>query len=69
MSITTEAVTEVRDDLALAAALEAVLFTLNRPVTLLELQEILAMGQSTISTHLAQLKQAGIVFMKATSSR
>ncbi|HEY8738318.1 MAG TPA: SMC-Scp complex subunit ScpB [Candidatus Dormibacteraeota bacterium] len=41
MSITTEAVTEVRDDLALAAALEAVLFTLNRPVTLLELQEIL----------------------------
>jgi len=26
-----------------------------------ELQEILAMGQSTISTHLAQLKQAGIV--------
>src|SRR5436305_8723678 len=26
-----------------------------------ELQEILAMGQSTISTHLSQLKQAGIV--------
>src|SRR5690348_232631 len=26
-----------------------------------ELQEILAMGQSTISTHLAQLKQAGLV--------
>ena len=26
-----------------------------------ELQEILAMGQSTISTHLAQLKQAGMV--------
>src|SRR3984885_15001002 len=26
-----------------------------------ELQEILAMGQSTISTHLSQLKQAGLV--------
>ena len=26
-----------------------------------ELQEILAMGQSRISTHLAQLKQAGLV--------
>src|SRR5271165_5568352 len=26
-----------------------------------ELQEILTMGQSTISTHLAQLKQAGLV--------
>src|SRR3569833_4411157 len=26
-----------------------------------ELQEILVMGQSTISTHLAQLKQAGLV--------
>ena len=26
-----------------------------------ELQEILGMGQSTISTHLAQLKQAGLV--------
>jgi len=26
-----------------------------------ELQEILVMGQSTISTHLSQLKQAGLV--------
>src|SRR5580658_5318802 len=26
-----------------------------------ELQEILTMGQSTLSTHLAQLKQAGLV--------
>ena len=26
-----------------------------------ELQEVLTMGQSTISTHLAQLKQAGLV--------
>ena len=31
----------VRDTAGLAAALEAVLFTLNRPVTVLELQEIL----------------------------
>jgi ubiquinone/menaquinone biosynthesis C-methylase UbiE/biotin operon repressor len=31
-----------------------------------ELQEILTMGQSTISTHLAQLKQAGLVEDKRT---
>ncbi|HKF47398.1 MAG TPA: metalloregulator ArsR/SmtB family transcription factor [Terracidiphilus sp.] len=30
-------------------------------LTVAELQEILTMGQSTISTHLAQLKQAGLV--------
>src|SRR5215469_13499080 len=30
-------------------------------LTVAELQEILAMGQSRISTHLAQLKQAGLV--------
>jgi ubiquinone/menaquinone biosynthesis C-methylase UbiE len=30
-------------------------------LTVAELQEILAMGQSTISTHLSQLKQAGLV--------
>jgi ArsR family transcriptional regulator len=30
-------------------------------LTVAELQEILAMGQSTISTHLAQLRQAGLV--------
>jgi segregation and condensation protein B len=33
--------TQVRDPAGLAASLEAVLFTLNRPVTLLELQDIL----------------------------
>jgi ArsR family transcriptional regulator len=32
-----------------------------------ELQEILAMGQSRISTHLAQLKQAGLVDAGATA--
>jgi len=32
---------DVRDTTGLAAALEAVLFTLNRPVTILELQDIL----------------------------
>src|SRR5438046_5466133 len=32
---------DVRDTTGLAAALEAVLFTLNRPVTVLELQDIL----------------------------
>lgn len=36
-----DSVTEVRDTAGLATALEAVLFTLNRPVTLLELQDIL----------------------------
>ncbi|HYY46269.1 MAG TPA: SMC-Scp complex subunit ScpB [Candidatus Angelobacter sp.] len=41
MSSAVDSVTEVRDTAGLAAALEAVLFTLNRPVTLLELQEIL----------------------------
>lgn len=41
MSSMVEEVTAVRDTAGLAAALEAVLFTLNRPVTLLELQDIL----------------------------
>jgi segregation and condensation protein B len=41
MSSTVEERTSVRDTAALAAALEAVLFTLNRPVTVLELQDIL----------------------------
>ena len=41
MSSAVDSVTEVRDTAGLAAALEAVLFTLNRPVTLLELQDIL----------------------------
>ena len=58
MSITTEPVTEVRDDLALAAALEAVLFTLNRPVTLLELQEILAAPLPTVELAASALKEA-----------
>ena len=33
----------------------------SEELSVAELQEILAMGQSTISTHLAQLKQAGVV--------
>src|SRR5271170_2043965 len=33
----------------------------HEELSVAELQEILAMGQSTISTHLAQLKQAGLV--------
>ena len=33
----------------------------SEELSVAELQEILAMGQSTISTHLAQLKQAGLV--------
>ena len=38
-----------------------VLLLEREELSVAELQEILAMGQSTISTHLAQLKQAGIV--------
>ncbi|GGG91451.1 ArsR/SmtB family transcription factor [Silvibacterium dinghuense] len=33
----------------------------NEELSVAELQEILVMGQSTISTHLAQLRQAGLV--------
>lgn len=33
----------------------------HEELSVAELQEILAMGQSTISTHLSQLKQAGVV--------
>ena len=33
----------------------------SEELSVAELQEILAMGQSTISTHLSQLKQAGLV--------
>src|ERR1700692_3518279 len=41
--------------------LRIVLLLEREELSVAELQEILAMGQSTISTHLAQLKQAGIV--------
>src|SRR5256885_16810811 len=41
MSSMVESATQVRDTAGLMAALEAVLFTLNRPVTVLELQDIL----------------------------
>lgn len=33
----------------------------GEPLSVAELQEVLGMGQSTISTHLSQLKQAGLV--------
>src|SRR5256714_3676530 len=41
MSSTVEGAIQVRDTTALAAAIEAVLFTLNRAVTVLDLQDIL----------------------------
>lgn len=50
--------TDVRDTAGLAAALEAVLFTLNRPVTLLELQEILQSPLSDIEAAAGVLDQA-----------
>ena len=41
--------------------LRILLLLKGEELSVAELQEILAMGQSTISTHLAQLKQAGLV--------
>src|SRR5215475_2376551 len=38
-----------------------VLLLEREELSVAELQEVLAMGQSTISTHLSQLRQAGIV--------
>jgi segregation and condensation protein B len=56
MSMTTEPA--VREELGLAAALEAVLFTLNRPVTVLELQDILQAPLPKLESAAAGLKQA-----------
>lgn len=47
--------------LADANRVRIVLLLEREELSVAELQEILAMGQSTISTHLSQLKQAGIV--------
>jgi ArsR family transcriptional regulator len=41
--------------------LRILLLLKSEELSVAELQEILAMGQSTISTHLSQLKQAGLV--------
>lgn len=41
--------------------LRLLLLLASEELSVAELQEILAMGQSTISTHLSQLKQAGLV--------
>ncbi len=41
--------------------LRILLLLRGEELSVAELQEILAMGQSTISTHLSQLKQAGLV--------
>jgi segregation and condensation protein B len=49
---------EVRDTAGLAAALEAVLFTLNRPVTVLELQDILQSPLADIDAAAASLNGA-----------
>ena len=44
-----------------ANRLRMVLLLAREELSVAELQEILGMGQSTISTHLAQLKHAGLV--------
>ena len=41
--------------------LRMLLLLAREELSVAELQEILGMGQSTISTHLAQLKHAGLV--------
>src|SRR5580658_4137339 len=41
--------------------LRILLLLRGEELSVAELQEILVMGQSTISTHLSQLKQAGLV--------
>jgi len=58
MSSMVESATQVRDTAGLMAALEAVLFTLNRPVTVLELQDILQSTLPDIEAAAANLSQA-----------
>ena len=47
--------------LADPSRLRILLLVEREELSVAELQEILSMGQSRISTHLAQLKQAGIL--------
>src|SRR5438445_12215323 len=54
----TDGATQVRDTTGLAAALEAVLFTLNRAVTVLELQDILQSPLPDIEAAAASLVEA-----------
>src|SRR2546423_11943365 len=58
MSSRIDGVTQVRDTTALATALEAVLFTLNRAVTVLELQEILQSPLPDIEAAASSLSEA-----------
>lgn len=58
MTTTTDEITGVRDTAGLATALEAVLFTLNRPVTLLELQDILQSPLPDVEAAAVELAQA-----------
>src|SRR5256885_5143280 len=58
MSSMVESATQVRDTAGLMAALEAVLFTLNRPVTVLEPQDILQSTLPDIEAAAANLSQA-----------
>src|SRR5271165_5706457 len=44
-----------------ANRLRVLLLVEREELSVAELQEILSMGQSTLSTHLSQLKQAGLV--------
>jgi segregation and condensation protein B len=57
MSPMTEGMTAIGETIDLACALEAVLFTLNRPVTLLELQDILQSPLPAVETAAATLRE------------
>src|SRR2546423_3581113 len=58
MSSTVEGATQVRDTTGLATALEAVLFTLNRAVTVLELKDILQSPLPDIEAAATSLTEA-----------
>src|SRR5947208_16451698 len=58
MSSMVEGATQVRDTTGLAAALEAVLFTLNRAVTILELQDLLQSPLPDIEAAATSLAEA-----------
>src|ERR1700709_2375627 len=49
--------------------LRILLLLREEELSVAELQEVLVMGQSTISTHLSQLKQAGLVEDRRTGKR
>ena len=60
-SFTMPSIVKILRVVADPSRLRILLLLRGEELSVAEMQEILAMGQSTISTHLAQLKQAGLV--------